>query len=313
MAVWETKREEFLQYMAQSKGASPHTLRNYGQDLAAFFQYMESSIGARFSLEKIDAMQIRTYLVHLHGINVRSSVSRKLSAIRSFYRWLEKKGFIKEDVASRIPLPRAGKKLPVFMSVAEVESLLQIPDRTLKEGRRDYAILELLYSTGLRVSELTNLNIDSLDFSSESGEGGSIRVKGKGGKERLVVFGKMARTAVEQYFVDRNSLFPKNASLEKKAEKALFISLQGTRLTPRSVERLVAACALKANLSNEISPHTLRHSFASHLLANGADLRLIQELLGHASLSTTQKYTHIEMHNLLREYDKAHPLARSSS
>ena len=137
-------------------------------------------------------------------------------------------------------------------------------------------------------------------------------MKGKGGKERLVVFGKMARTAVEQYLVDRNSLFPKNASLEKKAEKALFISLQGTRLTPRSVERLVAACALKANLSNEISPHTLRHSFASHLLANGADLRLIQELLGHASLSTTQKYTHIEMHNLLREYDKAHPLARSS-
>lgn len=295
--------EAFLHYLTHQKAASPHTIRNYGQDLRAFLQYLkEANGGGAIRPESVGPMQIRAYVASLYEINARSSISRKLSSVRSLFRWMLKNEVISVDMASRVPLPKAEKKLPVFLTVGQVEDLLQIPSHDTKEGRRDYAILELLYSTGMRVGELVSLGYQDLEFSPNLEEGGTIRVIGKGSKERIVVFGLLARQAVEKYLEVRSQGLSTD-------EKALFLNQRGGRLTARSVERMVETCAAKANLSSEVTPHTLRHSFASHLLANGADLRLIQELLGHSSLSTTQKYTHIEIQQLLKEYDRAHPRA----
>lgn len=295
--------DDFLRYLQEQKDASPHTIRNYGQDLRAFVQYLkQQNPQVSRHVEQIAAIDLRTYISSLMEMNARSSISRKLSSVRSFFRWMAKNNFVPADIASCVPLPKTEKKLPVFLTVSEVENLLKIPTHETKEGVRDYAILELLYSTGMRVGELVGLNYENLEFSPLPEEGGTIRVLGKGRKERVVVFGLLARQAVQRYLSRRSEGLSTD-------EKALFLNQRGGRLTARSVERMVATCALKAGLSSEVTPHTLRHSFASHLLANGADLRLIQELLGHSSLSTTQKYTHIEMRQLLLEYDRSHPRA----
>lgn len=237
------------------------------------------------------------------------SISRRLSAIRSFFRFLHREGVLERDESVDVPLPKTEKRLPAYLTPVEAERLLAVPESTTPEGLRDRAILELLYSTGLRVSELVGLSLGALQPAPETG-GGTIRVIGKGRKERLVVYGSTAAAAVAEYLQVRSELFLAGERARGEAETALFLNQRGGRLTARSVERLVAAHALKAGLTKDVTPHTLRHSFASHLLANGADLRLIQELLGHSSLSTTQKYTHIEMEQLLREYRTAHPRAR---
>ncbi len=295
----------FLLYMQEQKDASPHTIRNYGQDLRAFVLYLRQQ-NPEFihSAEKVAALDIRAYISSMMETNARSSISRKLSSVRSFFRWLAKNNYVTFDIASRVPLPKAEKKLPSFLTISQIEDLLKTSSLETKEGLRDHAILELLYSTGMRVGELVSLNCSDLEFSTLLDEGGTIRVLGKGRKERVVVFGVLARHAVQSYL----SLRSQGSSTD---EKALFLNQRGGRLTARSVERMVSLCARKANLSSDVTPHTLRHSFASHLLANGADLRLIQELLGHSSLSTTQKYTHIEMQQLLREYDRSHPRAKT--
>ncbi len=295
--------ESFLRYLLEQQDASPHTIRNYGQDLRAFVGYLKQQ-NPKVSREVglVEAVDLRAYISSLMETNARSSISRKLSSVRSFFRWMAKNNFVSSDISSRVPLPKAEKKLPLFLTIGQVEDLLKIPSSETKEGVRDYAILELLYSTGMRVGELVSLDYDGLEFSSLPDEGGTIRVLGKGRKERVVVFGVLAREAVKKYLLVRSQGISTD-------ERALFLNQRGGRLTVRSVERMVQVCALKANLSTEVTPHTLRHSFASHLLANGADLRLIQELLGHSSLSTTQKYTHIEMQQLLREYDRSHPRA----
>ncbi|MGZ3711803.1 MAG: tyrosine-type recombinase/integrase, partial [Bdellovibrionota bacterium] len=207
---------------------------------------------------------------------------------------------IQKDSAARIPLPKAEKKLPAYLSVEETERLLIAPEEGTREGLRNRAILELLYSTGLRVSELAALDLS--DLSAE----GTILVLGKGKKERLVVFGTYARKSVDEYLAMRNEFKP------DEDEVALFVNSRGGRLSVRGIERIVHDSAMLAGLPNDVSPHTLRHSFASHLLARGADLRVIQELLGHSSLSTTQKYTHIEIEQLMREYQDAHPKAGNS-
>lgn len=290
--------QDFMDYQRVQKGASIHTLRNYGLDLKRFQEYLQG-IGVG-DAAKVGALQFRGFLAHLNTGRERSSVSRSFSAIRSFYRWLAREGRVEINFAERVPLPKTEKKLPVSLSEAQVEQLLGAPGNESAAELRDRAILELLYSSGLRVGELTGLLVGSLEWSAAGEDGGTIRVKGKGGKERVVVFGAAARRALEAYLALRPGV---------KREAALFLNLRGGGLTARSVERMVLSYARRVGLGAGVTPHTLRHSFASHLLAHGADLRLIQELLGHSSLSTTQKYTHIELQQLVLEYDRAHPRA----
>jgi tyrosine recombinase XerC len=285
---------DYLEHLRVERMCSAHTLRNYGMDLRAFSAYAKSQ--GRNDCEGVSAELIRAYIAHLLEKNTRSSVSRKLSSLRSLFRWLAERKILSNDAADLVPLPKSEKSLPLTLSESQVVELLNAPEENSLAGKRDRAILELLYSTGLRVSELASLKKSDLRPSAEGG--GTIVVKGKGSKERLVVYGQVAALKVEDYLED---LAP------APTNSALFLNQRGGVLTTRSIERIVAAMALKAGLPSGVSPHTLRHSFASHLLAKGADLRLIQELLGHSSLSTTQKYTHIDMSRLLRDYDRAHP------
>ncbi|PIR54567.1 tyrosine recombinase XerD, partial [Candidatus Peregrinibacteria bacterium CG10_big_fil_rev_8_21_14_0_10_42_8] len=221
----ETLLELFLKYLAEQKNASPHTIRNYGQDLRAFLQYMESLHGtAKLAPESIGPVQIRSFVASLYNRNARSSISRKLSSVRSFFRWMTKNDYLSIDMASRVPLPKAEKKLPAFLTISEVEDLLLIPSRETKDGLRDYAILELLYSTGMRVGELVSLNCTNLEFSPIPEEGGTIRVLGKRRKERVVVFGVLARKAVENYLQIRSQGLSTD-------ENALFLNHRGGRLT----------------------------------------------------------------------------------
>lgn len=295
--------EDFLRHLRDEKNASVHTIRNYRIDLVSFHTYFRSSRGNEFDLTALTPLDLRAFLSSLYDKNAKTSIARRLAALRSFYRFLYRKGLVPSDVAARVPSPRAEKRLPRHLSLDETERLLATPESDNPSGLRNRAILELLYSTGLRVAELASLNIHDLTAVPENG-GGTLRVSGKGRKERLVVCGETARLAVAAYLECREDFGPEDS------EQALFLNSRGGRLTVRSIERMVEASALAAGLSGDVTPHTLRHSFATHLLANGADLRLIQELLGHSSLSTTQKYTHLELEQLVREYRSAHPKAR---
>lgn len=294
---------EFLSHLQNERDASPHTLRNYGMDLRSFLAYLRELKGGEPCLKSVGVTDFRSFISSLHGSQAKGSIARRLAALRSFYRFLYRQGHISRDDSLLVPIPKAEKKLPVTLSLGQVEALLGRPDQGSKEGVRNRAILELLYSTGLRVSELVAL--DQEDVTGE--EGGTLRVLGKGRKERLVVYGATAGKAVGTYLLRRADFFISGERARGESEVALFLNSRGTRLSVRTVERIVKDCAHQAGLPFDITPHTLRHSFASHLLANGADLRLIQELLGHSSLSTTQKYTHIEMEKLLDEYRQAHP------
>jgi integrase/recombinase XerC len=302
-----TKVEEwataFFEYLRSERDASEHTLRNYGMDIQSFLSYLRS-LGGEVDLRNVSAVQIRAYLSHLHGQQAKVSIARRMAAIRSFFRFLYRRGFLEKDEAARVPVPKTEKKLPNYLSVEEASRLLAAADES-REGRRNAAILELLYSTGLRVSELVALDVADLPSGASSG---TLRVLGKGRKERIVVYGETAARVLREYLELRGGFLKPG-----REEPALFLNSRGGRLTVRSVERIVQAQARAVGIATEVTPHTLRHSFASHLLANGADLRLIQELLGHASLSTTQKYTHIELAQLLREYRSAHPKAREKA
>jgi integrase/recombinase XerC len=291
--------EDFLHYLRDEKDASVHTLRNYRIDLVSFSSYF----GPSFEPAAITPLDLRSYLSSLYEKNARTSIARRLAALRSFYKFLFRKGLVANDLGESVPLPRAEKRLPRHLSLEEIDRLLGAPEAGSALGLRNRAILELLYSTGLRVAELAALDLAGF-ASMPAEEGGTISVLGKGKKERLVVCGAAARKAVAAYIERREEFGP------EEDESALFLNSRGGRLTVRSIERIVEATAKVAGLPSDVTPHTLRHSFATHLLANGADLRLIQELLGHSSLSTTQKYTHLELEQLMREYDRAHPKAK---
>jgi integrase/recombinase XerC len=295
----------FFSHLRNERAASPHTLRNYGLDLRAFVAYLAEAKGEPVRFEQVVAEDFRAFLSRLHQTQSKGSIARRLAALRSFYRYLFRQGVINRDDSKLVPIPKAEKKLPVTLSVAQVEALLAVVGSSSREGVRNRALLELLYSTGLRVSELVALNVE--DFSSP--QSCTLRVTGKGRKERVVVYGELAAAAVHRYLLKRADFFPAGERARGEAESALFLNGRAGRLSVRTVERIVRDCAASAGLPSDVTPHTLRHSFASHLLANGADLRLIQELLGHASLSTTQKYTHVEMEKLLGEYRRAHPKA----
>ncbi|MGB9005604.1 MAG: tyrosine recombinase XerC [Candidatus Aminicenantales bacterium] len=287
--------DEFLNFLRYEKNASAHTIAAYRRDLLQLADYLQEK-GCR--LRGVDNVVLRSFLVRLHERRQKkSTIARKLAAVRSFFQYGLKRNWLEDNPARLLSSPKQDRPVPSFLSEREAAALLDLPRTDSVSGLRDRAFLELLYASGIRVSELTGLNLEDLSLSERL-----VRVRGKGKKERLVPFGRMAAESLRVYLKRRSELGPRPA-----AEKAVFVSRLGTRLTPRSVERAVDKYIRRTAVRRKISPHSLRHSFASHLLSRGADLRAIQELLGHESLATTQKYTHLNLGQLLETYRKSHP------
>jgi integrase/recombinase XerC len=292
----------FGRWLTIEKGYSDHTADNYLRDINGF----AAGVGDGIALDEIGPVQIKAFIYALHGVNKPSSVARKLSALQTFFRFLVQQKVVRRDPLLGVARPKQGQYIPVFLTVDEVFRLMEVPGPQDPFGARDKAILELMYSTGMRVAELVSLQLNSLDFETEM-----VTVTGKGNRERLVPMGSPAIDALHRYFPQRQALLEAGAGRGTGIDcDVLFVNHRGGRLTTRSVERLVAMYAQRAGLLTQVTPHALRHSFATHLLEMGADLRLVQELLGHASLSTTQRYTHLTMDHLMAVYDKAHPQAR---
>ncbi len=288
--------ERFLSYLDSERNVSPHTLAAYKSDLSQFHDFVRSELGPEATPAGVGHLLIRRYLAKLMKEHARSSIGRKLAAIRACYRYLLREGIVAKNPAELVSTPKRDKKIPYHLTIDEVTALVESPPGSDRLALRDRAILELLYSSGIRVSELTGMNIWNLDLDS-----GLIKVLGKGGKERIVPLGSHANRALSAYL---------EAMPPQTADRALFLNARGGRLTRRSVGRIVDRHILRIATMKKISPHTLRHTFATHLLEGGVDLRAIQELLGHSSLSTTQKYTHVNLGRLMEVYDKAHPKAR---
>jgi integrase/recombinase XerC len=285
----------FCTHLDTERNVSPHTLAAYRRDLEQLALFVVAEKNAAASAGEVDHLLLRRYLALLGKSAKKSSVGRKLAAIRTFFRFLLRQGEIGTNPAELIATPKKEQHLPFHLDIDQVTALMEAPAENEKHVLRDRAILELLYSSGLRVSELTCLDRGDLDLS-----GGMVRVMGKGGKERIVPVGSRAIAAVREYLAQ---------SGEPAGSGALFLNTRGQRINRRSVARIVDAHVLRVAAFKRISPHTLRHTFATHMLEGGADLRAIQELLGHASLSTTQKYTHVGIDRLMEVYDKAHPKA----
>ena len=291
--------QQFTVYLQTERNVSPHTLTAYSCDLAQLRLFVMRERGDNVAAVDIDHLLLRHYLAWLAKDTKKSSIGRKLAAIRSFFRFLLRRGLITKNPAELIATPKKEQHLPFHLDIDQATALMDAPDNKQKYALRDQAILELLYSSGLRVSELTGLNIGELNMAS-----GMALVTGKGGKERIVPVGSRALAALEEYLDSRNAVAGKDA---------LFLNTRGERINRRSVARIVDAHVILIAAFKRISPHTLRHTFATHMLEGGADLRVIQELLGHASLSTTQKYTHVSIDHLMEVYDKAHPKAHTKN
>lgn len=290
----------FLESLVVEKNASPHTVDAYGRDLAGLAGF----IGAGRPLRSASSYEIRSWLAGLRRFGAGlSTVSRRLAAARSFFRFLVRKGILKRSPAESVRAPKTGRPLPTYLSVDEAVALVDMPFPEGFLALRDRAILELLYSSGLRVSELCGMDVASVDLSSMV-----LRVQGKGRKERMVPFGSKAKGALLAYLPARAALLER---MRHGDEPALFLNRRGYRLTTRSVERLVLKRRQETGVAPLATPHTFRHSMATHLLESGADLRSIQEMLGHASLATTQRYTHLDWSRLAEVYGKAHPRAGS--
>lgn len=299
-----THIDGFARWLMVEKGYSNNTVESYCRDLAEFAEHAKVSEPG-----KIDTPMVRAFVYGLSTRNKSTSVARKLSALRTFFRFLLREGVIALNPVLPIAMPRHDRYMPAFLTVDEVFALVETPGATDTFFLRDRAILEMLYSTGVRVAELVSLDLGRLDLVEEA-----VRVIGKGNKERLVPVGTPALEAIAAYLPQRLQLVGNRTRRGREEEKsALFLNNRGQRLSVRSVERLVSDYALRAGIINRVTPHALRHSFATHLLEMGADLRAVQELLGHASLSTTQRYTHLNMDHLSRVYDQAHPLARKAA
>jgi len=338
--------EKYLQYLSSVKNSSPHTILNYGKDLSQFLEFLSPPGAQPPSLKEITHTIIREFVAHLHDQGLeKSSIARKLAALRSFFKYCVREGLLTENPARLVPTPKLPKRIPSVLSAEEMNGFLNgladvappmrgavgsartiidpsgIPSIVAESGkkssrksdrlyvRRDRALLELLYAAGLRVSELTGLNLIDIDQKERV-----LRVRGKGDKERIVPYGSKAQEALDNYWSLREELLiQKSASRGRRQgpphTQAVFLNYAGRRLTQRSVGRLVKKYVRLANIDWDLHPHSLRHAFATHLLADGADLRAIQELLGHQSLSTTQKYTHASIRQLMDIYDKAHPHA----
>ncbi|HEX8500346.1 MAG TPA: tyrosine recombinase XerC [Pyrinomonadaceae bacterium] len=301
---------QFLEHLRYERNVSEHTLRNYAIDLGQFLEHLapaDPRTGARRELDvkEIDHITIREWLSELHDAQKKkSSIARKLAALRTFFQFLIREGAVEANPAKLVSTPRLEKKLPNHLSIEDAVRFIETPDEATDLGKRDRAILEMLYGTGVRVSELVKLDLKDIDFRSRM-----VRVKGKRRKERVVPFGEPALHALMRYLTEVRGTFLNNAPAAEREPDAVFLNYQGTRITTRSVGRMVDKYIKICAGIHDISPHSLRHSFATHLLDSGADLRDIQELLGHARLSTTQIYTHVSMEKLIEVYDKAHPKA----
>ncbi|MDD2272345.1 MAG: tyrosine recombinase XerC [Desulfuromonadaceae bacterium] len=291
--------QQFIAYLQTERNASPHTLAAYRSDLSQMLTFALHDKGEAVSAHDIDHLFLRRYLAGLSKDTKKSSIGRKLAAIRSFFRFLLRRGFIAKNPAELIATPKKEQRLPFHLDIDQATTLMESTDNSDKYALRDRAILELLYSSGLRVSELTALDFTELDLTC-----GMVRVTGKGGKERIVPVGCRAQAALQEYLDQREN---------KTGKGAVFLNTRGERINRRSVARIIDTHVMQIAAFKRISPHTLRHTFATHMLEGGADLRAIQELLGHASLSTTQKYTHVSIDRLMEVYDKAHPKAHTKS
>jgi len=328
--------EKYLTYLRSVRNSSPHTVLNYGKDLQQFAAYLAPPGEKIPALARISHQIIREYIGYLHSQGLqKSSIARKLASLRSFFKYCVREGMLKENPARLVPTPKLPKRIPSVLSAEEMNGFLNqlaAPERDVdaklvpraagetrpakrnisdEEGlllKRDRAVLELLYAAGLRVSELTGLNLVDMDRYEKM-----LRVRGKGDKERIVPYGGKAQEALEAYWPVREQLLLQSGPGRRRRgpahSEAIFLNYAGRRLTQRSVGRIVKKYVRLANMNWDLHPHSLRHAFATHLLADGADLRAIQELLGHQSLSTTQKYTHASIRQLMDIYDKAHPHA----
>jgi len=306
--TWNSAQSLFLRYLRHERNLSEETLRAYAGDLGQFAVYV-STLGGPSAVEltTIGPDTIRGYLASVHRSLEKTSRARKLSALRSFYRYLNSAGIFAENPAELVSHPRIKQKMPSFLPVDAVFHFLDALSRaSLRQGSswrkaRNWALFESLYSTGVRVSELVKLNLDGVAFDESI-----VRVSGKGRKERIVPIGTKAMDALKYYLSALEFQFPK----ARAASQALFLNSRGGRLTARSVDRILKAELIACGLWQRLSPHGLRHTFATHLLNAGADLRAIQEMLGHENLSTTQRYTHVDMEHLMRVYDSSHPRSR---
>ena len=292
---------QFLQYMRVERGASDHTLKSYREDLQSLAEYLADERGDTPTPGNISTAELRGFVSALHEAGyAKSSIARRLASVRSFFRFGQRESWVEINPAKALRNPRKSHKLPYFLSTSEVAKLLNAPPARDPLGIRDRAVLETLYSAGLRVSELTGLNDGDLDFSA-----GILRVRGKGRRERLAPLGSYATKALKSWLSVRE-LSPREP---QRRLAPVFVNKFGTRITTRSIARMLEKYLRQTELDQRTSPHTLRHSFATHLLDRGADIRSVQELLGHKSLVTTQIYTHVSTSNLRMAYEKAHPRA----
>lgn len=289
---------KFLEYLRVQRNASPHTLRAYRKDLEEFSEYCGS-----VRPDEIELIDIRGFISEkIVSGNSKATASRKLASLRSFLGYLYEEGYVKKNVARLVSSPKTSRPLPKFLNVDDAFNLVQSPVGIGFRPVRDRAILELLYASGLRVSEVEALRVEDVNLRE-----GLVKAKGKGMKERVVPIGQKAIEAIRSYLIER-ALFRKKRGGSETTE-ALFLSRNGEPLSERQIRRIVVKYARQIGIEGAIGPHTLRHTFATHLLTSGADLRVIQELLGHSSLSTTQRYTHLDIARLLEVYDSAHPLS----
>jgi len=293
----------YISFLKNEKNYSNNTIISYKNDLLQLLNYLEDyKILKRNNMQYIDRSIMRKYIVYLKKSNYSArSISRKISTIRSFFNFLSREGIIKINPTINLITPKIDKKLPYFLYLQEINKLIETPPRHTLLGIRDRAILELLYGTGMRVGELVNLNIHDIDLYEKT-----VRVFGKGSKERILPLGNPSIDAIQEYLTSRN-LFIKNIAINRNDQYAFLLNRFGGRLSVRSIRRIIIKYMKMAGLNKKISPHVLRHSFATHLLGGGADLRSVQELLGHESLSTTQIYTHITKERLKIIYKKSHP------
>jgi integrase/recombinase XerC len=315
----------FLKFLALNRNVSPHTVRAYDSDLSQFIGHVAAAADVKrrdLTPAALDRGAIRSFLAYLHAEGQsRATSARKLAAIRTFLRYLRREGLIDDDPGALVATPKREVRMPAHLSEHEMERMLDAPDDEEPLGRRDHAILELFYASGLRLSELAGLDLDDVNLSARM-----VRVLGKGGKQRLVPFNGASAKAIRAWLHDRERFVRQGVadlrvpgsrardqrSASRARREPLFVNYRGGRLTVRSIDRLVRKYAVVTERDG-ISPHALRHSFATHLLQRGADLRAIQELLGHSRLSTTQRYTHVNAAQLLEVYRRAHPRARARS
>ena len=293
--------DRFIRYLQVERNCSDLTIKSYREDLLILKEYFEDKLGSCPSVSEITPRDLRQFVAALHDAGyAKSSISRRLACLRSFFRFAQRDGLCESNPAKPLRNPRRDRKLPHFLTGSEIGTLLGAPDRATTAGLRDRAMLETLYSAGLRVSELVGIDIPDLDLTD-----GYVRVRGKGKRERLAPLGSFAVKAIKKWMRVRQP--------DRKKEEALFLNKFGRRLTTRSVARMLEKYLKETGLDLRTSPHTLRHSFATHLLDRGADIRSVQELLGHKSLITTQIYTHVSTANLKQVYERAHPRAKKQA